>query len=101
MVNNPAMGRCEFLGFYCQAGNAQTGCAQSLLNGGTNRYLHISLESYEPSSTSSVLRSVTNGTYTSASDTYLLSMPMQDVNGPLPATPATVNNCLVAGGTAT
>ena len=26
MVNNPELGRCEFLGYYCMAGNYKEGC---------------------------------------------------------------------------
>ena len=29
MVNNPEMGRCEFLGYYCLYGNKVEGCKQT------------------------------------------------------------------------
>ncbi len=30
-VNNPELGRCEFLGYYCMAGNYKDGCLRSYL----------------------------------------------------------------------
>lgn len=34
MVNNPKLGRCEFLGYYCMYGNAEKGCMWSYLEYG-------------------------------------------------------------------
>ncbi len=33
MVNNPQLGRCEFLGFYCMVGNYKEGCKRTYLEG--------------------------------------------------------------------
>lgn len=34
MVNNPLLGRCEFLGYFCMYGNAKEGCIKSYLQNG-------------------------------------------------------------------